>query len=257
MRTFLTLVRRELLAFFLSPMAYIFIICFLLMEGWWFNSLVTYFAKNAGMQASLFGAFMWEGFTPLYLLIIIPCITMKLLAEERRSGTIEVLMSAPVTDTQVVLSKFAGALLFYVLMWLPTLGHVAVLAVYGNPDWWLVASAYLGVFLFGMTLISMGLFCSATATSQIVAAIMAIALNFSFYFLIIQKDIDAEWLAQEIALGKWKVALKDVLAYMHFRDHGELFTKGLIDSRPLVFNASVSAFFLFLSVKVTESRRWR
>ncbi len=256
MRIFLTLVKRELTAFFLSPMAYVFLVCFLLMEGWYFNALADVFAQHPDSQGILFSQFMW-GFTLFYLLIIIPCITMRLISEERRSGTMEVLMAAPLTDTQMVLAKYTGAVLFYILLWAPTLAYVALLSAYGNPDYWQIAGAYLGVILFGMVLLAMGLFCSAASQSQIAAAIMAIALNFGFFFLVIQKDMGTDWVRQELALGKWKVPVRDILQHIHFLEHGEAFTKGLVDLRPIVFDASVILFFLFAAVKVTESRRWR
>lgn len=256
MRTLLTLVKREFTAYFLSPMAYIFLFCFLLLEGWYFNALANAFAREPNAQGTLFAEFMW-GFTLFYLLIIIPCITMRLIAEERRSGTLEVLMAAPVTDFQVVLSKYLGASLFYVFLWVPTLAFVGLLAAYGNPDYWQIAASYLGTILWGLVLIAIGLLCSAASPSQIVAAILAIALNFGLFFLVIQKNLDTEWVKQKLTVGPWSFTIRDILEHMHFIEHGESFTRGLVDLRHLVYDASLIIFFLFAAVKVTESRRWR
>lgn len=258
MRTLATLVRREVGAYFLSPMAYIFLFSFLLMQGWHFVTLADLFASYPTSQAVLFEFFMW-GFTPFYLFIVVPCITMRLLAEERRSGTFEVLMAAPVTDTQVVLSKFLGAFAFYLLLWLPTLAYVWLLAAYASPNYWQIAASYLGVIGFGAVLIAMGLFCSSVTQSQIVSAVLAIAINFSLFFLLYQKENpQLRWMKEPVSLGRWSFTPEAILNHVDFLSHGkDDFARGLIDSRHLVFDLSVVVFFLFLAVKATEFRRWR
>lgn len=257
MRAFYALVKREVSAYFLSPMAYIFLFSFLVMQGFHFSLLTQFFTARARTQSTgdLFADFMW-GLTFFYLLVIIPCITMRLLSEERRSGTFEVLMTAPVTDLMVVLAKYVGALLFYASMWATTGVYLVLLAVYATPDWGQVASAYLGVLLFGAMLLAVGILCSALTQNQIASAILAIAINFSLWLASYLKEFP--WATPEHALSETlKFSLKDVLSRLDFIQMGMDFTRGSIDSRNVVLYASLTALFLFSAVKATESRRWR
>ena len=162
MRKTWALVWRELIAYFSSPLAYVVMTAFLFINGYVFWLIVAYL-NDPRTQAMaplklLFGGtiFFW-----LFVLFVVPVITMRLLAEERRSGTLEVLLTAPVSETQVVIAKFLSAFAFYVVLWLPTLAYVAILASYSKLDWGPVAAGYLGIALLGGLFLSIGLFTSA------------------------------------------------------------------------------------------------
>jgi len=172
-------------------------------------------------------------------------IPMRLLSEERRSGTIEFLMTAPVTETQVVLGKYLAALVFYVFLWIPTLFYAALLAHYGALDWGPVASAYLGVLGIGALFLAAGLFASALARSQIVAAVVGFALVFSFFFL---------GFLEFLSTGP---AMREMVGYLNVLQHMDDFNKGIVDTRRLIYYLTATVFLLFLSVRALEERKWR
>lgn len=246
MRKTLALIRRELIAYFSSPLAYVVLFAFLLYNGFWFWVIVS-FLNRPETQAMhplrlLFGGtiFFW-----LLMLFLLPVIMMRLLAEERRSGTLEVLLTSPVSETQVVIGKFLAAFVFYLFLWLPTVAYVAILASYSNIDWRPVATGYLGIALMGLLFSSVGLVTSALTRNQIVAAI------FSFLLLALLFGVP---IVQNLATDP---ALKNALTYVSLWDHMEDFSRGLVDSRHFVYQLSFTAFFLFLAVKALEASKGR
>ena len=172
-------------------------------------------------------------------------LTMRLLSEEFRSGTIETLMTAPVTDVDVVLGKFFGVLVFYLAMLATTLLHVILVASFGPLDVGLVACSYLGLILLGGLYISVGLFFSACTRNQVIAVLCSFVLLAVFSFL-------ANYLAHNQE-GTLRVVIQHLSLISHFQD----FARGLADTSHVVFFLTTTGMFLFLTVKVLESRRWR
>jgi ABC-2 type transport system permease protein len=248
MKGFLILWRRELAASFLSPIAYIVMMFFLAVMGYIFWFLASVLADGPGGVTALH-LFFASPFFWMVLLVIVPVLTMRVLAEEKRSGTIETLLCAPVSDTAVVLAKYAGVLAFYVAMWLPTLSYLHVLhrfsAVMAPVDPACVATGYLGVLLVGAFYLSIGVFASALTSNQIIAAITAFALTGVFFFTgFLEVAGHGETLRR---IGA------HVSSYTHLYD----FSRGVIDSRPIAFYLLGTAFFLFAAVRVVGSRRWK
>ncbi|NOX57249.1 MAG: ABC transporter permease subunit, partial [Planctomycetes bacterium] len=171
--------------------------------------------------------------------------TMKLLSDEYRTGTIETLMTAPIGETDVVLGKFLGAFVFFLVMLATTLLYAVIIAIYGQLDVGMLAATYLGLILLGGLYLSVGLFFSACTGNQIIAAVGSMVLLVVFTFL-------ADYLASKVS-----GVLKLVLHQLSIREHFGEFTRGLVDGNDVVFFVTSTGLFLFLTVKVLESRRWR
>ncbi len=246
MRKTLALIHRELVAYFSSPLAYVVLTAFLFFNGYVFW-LITAYLNDPRTQAMtplklFFGGtiFFW-----LFLLFVVPVITMRLLAEERRSGTLEVLLTAPVSEGQVVMGKFLAAFIFYLFLWLPTVVYVVILKQYAAIDLYKVASGYLGIALLGVLFAAVGLFTSAFTRNQIVAAIFAFAVLVVLFSVGLMEQLTTN------------PALKGVLGYMNLWDHMDDFARGLVDTRRIVYQLSLAGLFLFLTVKVVEAWKWR
>ena len=243
----LAIVRRELVAYFSSPLAYIVLTAFLLMQGYIFSIIVS-FLNNPMTQAMtplrlFFGGtvFFW-----LFLLFTVPVITMRLLAEERRSGTVEVLLTSPVTEGQVIVGKFLAALVFYVVLWLPTVIYVVVLKQHSTIDLGPVLAGYLGVLLVGFLFLAVGTFTSTLTNNQLIAAIMAFAA------LVVLFSIGL--LEQLLVSSSW---FREAFAYMNLWTHMDDYAKGIVDTRHVVYEISVGLLFLFLAAKSLEVKKWR
>ena len=248
MSAFLTLWRKELTGYFLSPMAYIVMIFFLLVMGSIFSLLVSVLAEGpAGVTIMnlLFGSpFFW-----MTLFVLVPVLTMRVFAEEKKSGTIETLLTAPVSDTAVVLAKFAGALGFYAFMWLPTAVYIFILQYFSAdmapPDPGPLAGGYLGALLIGMFYIAIGVCCSALTSNQIVSAIITFAVMLVLFLA---------GLLDFVARGE---VVQAVSAHLSSYSHMLEFSRGTIDSRPVVYYLSGTALMLFATVKILEARNWK
>jgi ABC-2 type transport system permease protein len=236
MRNALAVARREINAAFLSLLAWTVLTIFLIFSGLFF-----WLFTSQTHQASLEGT---VGIISFFFLVATPLLTMRLLSEEYRSGTIETLMTAPVTEFQVILGKFIGALAFYGFMLAPTLAYAAILRVLGKPDIGVMFSSYLGLIAMGCEFIALGLFCSSVTHNQIVAAVFALVALLVLWIL--------------GSIGDFMPpALRPVIEYMGTLQHLRGFTAGRIAFRDLFYFASTTAFWLFLSVRVLESKRWR
>lgn len=250
MRVYLTLVRRELGSYFIALSGYLMIAAVLLLTGFSFIDMVQ--AVNGDtVHVPLTELFFGTPFYWLIVLVATPVITMRLVALEKFTGTFETLMTAPVGDLEVVLAKFTAALAFYVIVWLPLLASLQIVHRYtaqGAPfDWWPTASTFLGILLVGGTYLSMGCLASAITRSQIIAATVSFALGVSLFlisFLKFSMGTQAGWPGQ-------------VVTYLSLFDHMEDFVRGVVDTRHVVFHLSLTAWFLFLTWKVVESRRWK
>jgi len=250
MRKILILARRELSAYFFSPMAYVIAALFLGLVGLIFLLGV----KIPFLRIELdpvFRSGAESTLRPLLnvlaygLVVVIPLLTMRLVAEEFRSGTIETLMTAPVTDAQVICGKFLGAFLLYLILLATTLVFLVLVAIFGQPDYGVALMGYLGMILLGAAYVSVGVFSSALTRHQLVAGLIGIAILSFFtagiYLLVLLVPPES---AQ---------AMSRLNMISYFGD----FSKGVFDVRAAVFFLTVTAFFLFLSTKVLESRRWR
>jgi ABC-2 type transport system permease protein len=247
MNTFLTLWRRELGAYFFSPIAYVMAIFFLVVEGfsfWFLVRVLTMGRTGVPVMSQLFGSlFFWIPF-----LVVVPVLTMRLFAEEKRSGTIETLMTAPVTDLQVVLAKFFGAFTFYLLMWTPTISYAFILRRFSAEatpiDLGPMMGGYLGALLIGAFYISVGLFCSALTRNQIVSAIMTFSIMCVLFFAGFLHMFTDQSLVQ--LLSSYGASI------LHMLD----FSRGTVDTRPVVLYLSCTAFVLFCTLRMLETRRW-
>ncbi|MBI4716346.1 MAG: ABC transporter permease subunit [Planctomycetes bacterium] len=240
MQNITTMVRRELGAYFLSPIAYAVNAIFLFSCGLAFG-LGTF---RTGAEASLRG--LCEFWMLLILCFVLPMLTMRLMSEELRSGTIETLLTAPISEIEVVLGKFFGALGFYLILLATLLLYPVLLATFGAVDVKLLICNYLGLFLVGALYIAAGLFFSTLTRHQVIAVLLSFALLalMTFAFHALSTLFDA---------GLAKVVLQQLSIRTHFQD----FVRGMLDLNHLVFFVSLTVFFLFLSVKLLEMRRWK
>ena len=256
MRNALAIAHKELRAYFASPIAYIVIGFFALLFGWFYVGILDWFVRQ-GMQMGQFGMqgpqnmnVNQQMIRPLLLnmtvvfLFLLPLVTMRTYAEEKRSGTIELLLTSPLTDMQIVIGKFLGAMALYSAMLAVTLVHFGLLFVYGNPDWKPLAVAYLGLFLFGGCFISVGLFISSLTKNQIVAG----AATFGVFLLLWVVD----WIGQ--SLGPTG---ESITKYLSMTEHLDDFVKGVIDTKHLVYYVSFITFGLFLTMRSVDAERWR
>ena len=247
MRKVLAILRRELIAYFSSPLAYIVMTAFLLLQGYIFYLIVSYLNRPQTMAMTplrlFFGGtiFFW-----LFLLFVVPVITMRLVAEERRAGTIETLLTAPVTEGQVITGKFLSALAFYVILWLPTILYVVILRQHSAIDLGPVLAGYLGVLLLGFLFLGVGTFTSTLTNNQLIAAILAFAAMVLLFSV---------GLVQQLLVSS--SALKSALEYANLWTQMDDFAKGIVDSRHIVYTLSVGTFFLYLATKSLEVKKWR
>ncbi|MEJ2366959.1 MAG: ABC transporter permease [Acidobacteriota bacterium] len=245
MKGTLSVAWKETLSYFFAPMAYIVITAFLVMNGLIFYIILTALSQPGSFSASpmalFFGGtlFFW-----IFLIIMVPAITMRLGAEEKKSGTLETLLTAPVTDSGVVAGKYLAAMAVYVAAWLPTLIYVLVLSRYSDVDPGPVAAGYLGVLLVGLFFTSVGLFTTMVSRNQLVAAIIA------FTILIVLLCVPL------LSFMVTDVAVKGVLQYLSLWNLMQNFAKGIVDTRALVYLLSGTALFLMLSYQALQTRRW-
>jgi ABC-2 type transport system permease protein len=244
----LAVYKKELLSLWVTPLAWVLLTVFLLLQGTIFYSIVTHFAGVADVSVDVGPVQAYFGqesiFLLMTLLLLCPALTMRLFAEERRSGTIEALLTAPVTPTSVVLGKFLATLSTYLVMWAPTVLYVVILRKTGTVDWGVVGSSYLGLFGIGTAYLSLGTLMSAMTKSQLVALLLTIFLEFGLFVLGIGEYIfDAG-------------TLRDVCAHVSVMGQMEDFAKGIVDLRRIVFDGSIAIVSLFVTVRVVDSWRW-
>ncbi len=230
---------RELKAYFVSPIAYGAGALFLLINGFLFSLIVT-----GSQEASLRGVMQNMMFI---LLLFAPALTMKLIADEQRMGTIELLLTAPVRDWQIIVGKFLGSLITYLVILLgPTLYYVALLAIFGKPDYGPIITSYIGIFLLGASFLAIGLFSSSLTQNQIIAYFAGLVILLMLWVA----DAGNSSLGLSGSIG-------DVLTYIAIPHHFDDFFRGVLDTRDLVYSLSVIMVSLFLATQVLQSRRWR
>ena len=250
-----SLVKKEVRAYFGSPIAYVVIAGFLLLVGYFFYSLISWFNATA-MQMAQNPYYAQQVninemvFSPLFhnitviLILVAPLLTMRLLAEEKKAGTDELLFTSPLSVGEIVLGKYVAAL----VMWLIMLGLTAVLSIfafaYGNPELAPWLTGYLGLFLTGALFLAIGLFFSSLTENQIVAAFLTVVTLLLLLVL--------NWVTSSGG-GGWR----SVVGYLSFSDHFGDMTRGILDTKDLVYFVTFSFFGLFLAHSVIQSRRWR
>lgn len=239
MRNVVTMAQHEIGAYFLSPIAYAVSAIFLFSAGLAFGlGTVT-----QGGEASMRGLF--DFWIILILAFVLPMLTMRLMSEELRSGTIETLMTAPITEADVVVGKFLGAFAFFVILLASLLVFPIMLGRYGSLDLGLLTCHYIGLLLLGALYISVGLFFSTMTKHQVISVLASFTLlalmTFASHALALQTE------------GWIKVLLQQMSIRTHFQD----FVRGTLDLNHLVFFVTMTAFFLFISVKTLEARRWQ
>jgi ABC-2 type transport system permease protein len=251
----MALYRRELAYYFQSPVAYAVITLFLLLSGYFFYNLLGYFNLESlrAMQSPLQSrslSLTASVLSPLFanmssvLLLMLPLLTMRLFAEERRSGSAELLFTYPVSDTQVIVGKFLAVVTVHAVMLAMTLPFFALLYYFATPEPGPIVSGYLGLFLMGAAFMAMGLFFSALGESQLVAGALTFAC--ALLFLVIG------WVTPFVG-----ASTAAVLSQLSMVKHLDALARGVIDTNDLVFYLNVSLFFLFLCARVLDSARWR
>ncbi|MBV9303551.1 MAG: ABC transporter permease subunit [Acidobacteriaceae bacterium] len=254
MRNIWTVCRRELYSYFVSPIAWVLLAIFALLSGY-FTYLITGYFVQASLQSQMSGQPMpmnlnEQVITPLFSniavigLFLIPLITMRLFAEEKRQGTIELLATSPIHDLEIVMGKWLSAVLMYCALLLVLLIDYSFLFLYGQPDWKPVVTGFLGVLLEGGCLLALGTFISTTTKNQIIAG----AVGFSLALLL--------WILN------WTTSFGNsptvqVLGYLSILSHLDSFSRGVIDSKDVIYYLSLIFLGLFLTTRSLESLRWR
>lgn len=239
----LTLVTREVGAYFRSPIGYVVPILF-----WAIGGLRFYLdlVQSAGDLDGALGSLMSGFHFWLMSFLVIPTVTMRLIAEERRAGTLEMLLTAPVEDWHVVVGKFLGAFFFYAFLWLPLFLYLAVVVYLGGtPDYGAVFANLIGILLLSALFIAIGLFCSSVTANQIIAALLTVVTLVCIAFL------------PEVArLFPSVVAVQSAADYLSFFRHFAELRSGVVDARPVVYYLTLAGLFLFLTTRSLEARKW-
>jgi len=257
MSNILAITDRELKSYFASPIAWVAVGLFALLVGGFYFAILAYFIQ-ASMQMeqmaamgqsqplninlALIGPLLQN--VSVIVLFLLPMITMRTYSEEKRSGTIELLLTSPLTDFQIIMGKFLGAVVLYAIMLLVTVVHLAILFVYGQPEWKSIVSGYLGLLLMGAAFISVGLFISSTTKNQIVAGMLTFAVLLMLWIV--------NWFSDSAP-----PAVASVLRYLSITAHFDDFAKGIIDTTHLAYYLSFIALGLFLTIKSVDTERWR
>ncbi len=256
MRNIWTIIGKELRSYFVSPVAYVVLTGFLLLGGWFFFnllsrfnlllSLYTEFQAGAALQLNLndFVIAPLMNNLSIILVILIPMITMRTFAEEKKGGTYELLLTSPLRTTEIVLGKFLASFVFICLMIGLTTIYPILLVVFGNPEVWVMAAGYLGLLLMATSFVAVGLFTSSVTENQIIAAVSGLVVMLLLYII--------GWPAQ--SAGE---VLGPILIYLSITDHFAELVKGIVDTRALVYFASLIGLSLFLTMRSVESLRWR
>ena len=237
MRTVQAVAWKEIQIYFSNPMAYIVALIFLAVTGFFFVIDLTDPFPEASLSNFFLGA-------TIVLILLAPALTMRLLAEEQKLGTIELLLTAPVKDWEVIVGKYLSSLAFLLAMIGFTLYYPLLLLIFGRPDPGPIYSGYLGLVLYSAAALSIGILTSTLTNNQIIAFVVAAGILLLMYF--------ANTSTGGVE-GIWSTLVTEIGMRSHFDD----FERGVIDTKHIVYFLSVTAFFLFLSIRALESRRWR
>ena len=258
MRNFYLIFKKEFKSYFASPVAYVVITMFLILTGYFFyNSLALFstisfqatmnpmLAKQVGLLnitesvvRPLFGNIS------IILLLMVPLLTMRLFSEEKKSGTIELLLTYPVTDMGILLGKFFACMAVFIIMIALTILYPLLIIAFGQPEIGPIITGYIGLFLVGASFVSLGIFASSLTENQIIAATVAFGLLLLFWMISFSASLAGQ-------------TLGDILSYISLTAHLEGFAKGVIDTTDIVYYLIFISLFLFLTLRILESKKWR
>jgi ABC-2 type transport system permease protein len=247
--------KKEMRLYFGSPVAYVVFTFFLLITGWFFSQIFLFYSDASmrsfmqpqfGQNLNVVDNVMRPLFSnmSIWILIVFPLITMRLFSEEKRSGTIELLLTYPVRDGEVLAGKYLAALALYVILLGLTLLYPGLVAYFTRVEWGPILTGYLGLVLMGALFLAVGVLMSSLTENQLVAGIATLAVLLGIWVI--------GWGA-EFAGGN----VRTVLQYLSIGDHLEGFTRGLIDTKDLVYFVTGVALALFFTLRSLESKRWR
>lgn len=250
MRKFLTLLSREIKTYFYSPVAYVVLCALLFVSGFNFYTAVSIMNRQP-MEYTVIEAFFNTVLFWFPFVLVFPLLTMRIYSEEFKMGTIEPLLTAPIRDWQVVLSKYLGVLFFYIILWLPSLLFFVAFKQVTGGDAAQAAGAYGGSYLLllllGMFYLSVGCLASALTKNQIIAAVVSFAAIVLLFFAGL-----LSFILLNVSSG-----VRNVIGYFSAIEHMGTFSKGIIDSRPIVFYLSMTALMLFITHQVLQFRKWK
>ena len=254
MRNALAIANKEFRSYFASPIGYILIGLFALLFGYFFYLYLMMFVRQSEQMMQFGGGggtnvnqMMIRGLfqnTAVIILFVMPMITMRTYSEEKRSGTIELLLTSPVTDIEIIVGKFFGALGLYLAMLSVTLPYMGILFYYGNPEWRPLLAAYLGLVLMGGTFVSLGLLISSTTNNQIVAGVVSFVVFLLLWIV--------GWFADSAG-----PTIGPITSWLSITEHFDDFSKGIIDTKHVLYYLSLITFGLFLTAKSVDTERWR
>jgi ABC-2 type transport system permease protein len=255
MTNILAIAHKELKAYFASPIAYVLLAVFALLYGWFFAAILLFFERQSAQMGMM-------GMGPqsvnlnqqlirpvlmnvsVIMLFILPLITMRTYAEEKRSGTMELLLTSPLTDVQIVIGKFLGAMGLIAVMLAITVPHLLYLSLYSDPEWKPLLIAYLGYLLMTGCFVAVGLFISSLTRNQIVAAVATFGTFLMLWVI--------DWMGSFAG-----PTAREIYQYLSITGHFDDFARGVLDTRHLVYYVSFITFGLFLTVRSVDSERWR
>jgi ABC-2 type transport system permease protein len=255
MKNILAIAKRELKSYFSSPIFYVVTAVFLVLTGFFFSSAISWFSQQSIQLAQNPQYYQYVNinqmvFTPLFhnmsiiLLLMLPLLTMRLFAEEKKIGTEELLFTSPISVGQIILGKYLAALAVLAIMLAMTLLPAVFTFLWGNPELPQVLNGYLGLFLMGSAFIAVGLFFSSLTENQIVSAMLTFGALLLFWIM--------NW-ASYSAAGMWKGVLNYLSIFQHFDD----MTRGILDTKDVAYYLSFAFVGIFLTHSVIQSRRWR
>ena len=241
MKGILTLVKREVASYFVSPIAYSIMVIFLLLMGFGFGKNLAIYSHIPANIIEMAKIIFWA---QISMILCLPALSMRLFSEEKKGGTAELLLTSPITTTQLALGKYLGSVFVLAVMILLTLPFPLVLEWKAEPEWAVIGTAYLGMLLFGMVILAVGVFASSLTENQIVALLLTYALYLPL------------WLIDSL-VGFMGGALDDILDGLAVGKGVRGLGQGLIDTHFFVLPAFLVFVFLFLCVQVLDSNRWR
>lgn len=250
MRSFFILLKKELLAFFRSPVAYVVVALAMVLNGFSFRAALN-ILESAPSEGSIVTWTFYSRWFWLSYFFVFPLLTMRLFAEEKKLGTMETLLTAPVRTWQVVFSKYLAAVIFYCLMWVPSVMNFYLLRrITGGAveiPMGALQGSYLILFVMGLFNLAVGCFASSLTSNQIVAAVLSFTLSLMHFligvFVQVGRNVPEKFI--------------DIVTYISTNDHIRLFTSGLIDTRPIVYYMSLTLLFLAFTQQVLDFRKWR
>jgi len=258
MRNSFLILSKELKSYFYSPVAMVVITIFTLLTGYYFYNIfasfstVSFQVQTDPMAANKYGVLNvtelvirpFFGIVSIVMLIMLPMLTMRVFSEEKKSGTIELLLTYPVTDIEAVTGKYMGCMGIFSIMLLLSFPNILLVDFFGDPEWGVIISGYAGLFLMGAAFIALGVFMSTMTENQIISAV----LSFASLLILYMAGYSAGFAGEKMA---------SFLEYISFISHLETFAKGVIDTSDVAYYIIFAVFFLFLSMRSLESKRWR